>query len=253
MLFCVIIDVMKRVRIIRGGNVMKKPIIGIPCKVRERDKTDLWHRMEVVDELRVLVIEHGGIAIMLMSSEDTFDFNQSDLGDPKQLSAEEIEDLHAQVDLCDGILLQGGLYSCAYEVEIARYALEKDIPLMGICAGFNNILRGLGSNVYEDPSEAHSIYSRDYRHDLKIVKDTPLYEIIGSEEYRVNSLHTMIADKSRVEGYGRINAYSPEGLVECFDVPEKKFVLAIKWHPEIMMEEAYVGRLFDRYIEACRK
>ena len=232
---------------------MKKPIIGIPCKVRERDKTDLWHRMEVVDELRVLVIEHGGIAIMLMPSEDTFDFNQSDLGDPKQLSAEEIEDLHAQVDLCDGILLQGGLYSCAYEVEIARYALEKDIPLMGICAGFNNILRGLGSNVYEDPSEAHSIYSRDYRHDLKIVKDTPLYEIIGSEEYRVNSLHTMIADKGRVEGYGRINAYSPEGLVECFDVPEKKFVLAIKWHPEIMMEEAYVGRLFDRYIEACRK
>ncbi len=232
---------------------MKKPVIGIPCKIRERDEEDLWHRMEVVDELRVLVIEHGGIAIMLMSSEDTFDFNQSDLGDPKQLSAEEIEDLHAQVDLCDGILLQGGLYSCAYEVEIARYALEKDIPLMGICAGFNNILRGLGSNVYEDPSEAHSIYSRDYRHDLKIVKDTPLYEIIGSEEYRVNSLHTMIADKSRVEGYGRINAYSPEGLVECFDVPEKKFVLAIKWHPEIMMEEAYVGRLFDRYIEACRK
>ena len=253
MLFCVIIDVMKRVRIIRGGNVMKKPIIGIPCKVRERDKTDLWHRMEVVDELRVLVIEHGGIAIMLMPSEDTFDFNQSDLGDPKQLSAEEIEDLHAQVDLCDGILLQGGLYSCAYEVEIARYALEKDIPLMGICAGFNNILRSLGSNVYEDPSEAHSIYSRDYRHDLKIVKDTPLYEIIGSEEYRVNSLHTMIADRGRVEGYGRINAYSPEGLVECFDVPEKKFVLAIKWHPEIMMEETYVGRLFDRYIEACRK
>ena len=92
---------------------MKKPIIGIPCKVRERDKTDLWHRMEVVDELRVLVIEHGGIVIMLMPSEDTFDFNQSDLGDPKQLSAEEIEDLHAQVDLCDGILLQGGLYSCA--------------------------------------------------------------------------------------------------------------------------------------------
>ena len=232
---------------------MKKPIIGIPCKVREHDQGDLWHRMEVVDEIRVLVIEHGGIAVMLMPSEDTFDFNQSDLGDPKQLSEEEISDLHAQVDLCDGIILQGGLYSCAYEVEIARYALEKDIPLMGICAGFNNILRALGSNIREDLTKRHSIYSKDYRHDIEIVKDTPMYEIIGSKEYRVNSLHTMIADRDKVEGYGRINAVSDDGLVECFDVPEKRFVLAIKWHPEIMAEEEYVHRLFDRYLKACKE
>lgn len=232
---------------------MKKPIIGIPCKVREHDQGDLWHRMEVVDEIRVLVIEHGGIAVMLMPSEDTFDFNQSDLGDPKQLSEEETSDLHAQVDLCDGIILQGGLYSCAYEVEIARYALEKDIPLMGICAGFNNILRALGSNIREDLTKRHSIYSKDYRHDIEIVKDTPMYEIIGSKEYRVNSLHTMIADRDKVEGYGRINAVSDDGLVECFDVPEKRFVLAIKWHPEIMAEEEYVHRLFDRYLKACKE
>ncbi len=229
---------------------MKKPVIGIPCKVRKKEENDLWHRMEVVDELRYRIVRNGGIAIILMPSEETYDFNQSDLGDPKILSEEEKEDLRRQVDLCDGILLQGGDYSCSYEVEIAKYALEKDIPLIGICAGFNNILRALGSNVYEDETLAHSRYSRDYRHDIRIVKGTKLYEIIGREDFRVNSLHTMIADEKRVAPFGKIAAYSYDGLVESFEVPDKKFVLGIKWHPEIMDDE-YTDVLFQRFIKAC--
>ena len=39
--------------------------------------------MEVVDALRYLVVKYGGIAITLLPSEETFDFNQSDLGDPR--------------------------------------------------------------------------------------------------------------------------------------------------------------------------
>ena len=189
---------------------------------------------------------------MLMPSEETMDFNKSDLGDTKVLSESEIADLHQQVDLCDGIILQGGDYSCSYEVEIARYAMEKDIPLIGICAGFNNILRALGSNIYEDESKAHSVYDRDYRHDISVVRNTILYELVGGEKFKVNSLHTMIADKERVEPYAKIDAYSYDGLVECFEVPDKKFVLAIKWHPELMMDEVYVDKLFSRYIDLCR-
>ena len=108
---------------------MKKPVIGIPSKIQNHQEGDLWHRQEVVDELRYLIVRHGGIGIVLMPTEETMQFNESDLGDDKVLSKEEIEDLHAQVDLCDGIILQGGLYSCAYEVEIAKYALEKDMPI----------------------------------------------------------------------------------------------------------------------------
>ena len=89
-----------------------------------------------------------------------------------RLSEEEKDDLHRQVDLCDGIILQGGDYSYAYEEEIARYALEKDIPIFGICAGFNNILRALGSNVYEDKRGRHAVYDRNYRHHIRIEKDS---------------------------------------------------------------------------------
>jgi putative glutamine amidotransferase len=230
---------------------MKKPIIGIPSKEPFPDQKDLWHRMELVDELRYLVVENGGIAIMLLPTEQTMDFNKSDNGDDTVLTAEEIDDLHRQVDLCDGIILQGGLYSCSYEVEIARYALEKDLPLLGICAGFNNILRALGSNVYEDATGSHNHYSREYRHPIRILKDTKLYEFIGQEEYAVNSMHTMMAAKEMVESYARICAYDENGLVEAFEVPDRKFVFAVKWHPELMRDEEYTKKLFRAYIDAC--
>lgn len=231
---------------------MKKPIIGIVSKQRRKDENDLWNRMELVDELRYLVLKHGGIALMLLPSELTMEFNQSDLGDDKKLSDEEKADLYRQVDLCDGIILQGGDYSCSYEVEIAKYALQKDMPILGICAGFNNILRALGSNIYEDKSKSHSHYDKDYRHNIGIVKDSRLYELIGSDTYKVNSLHTMIADKDMVEPYAKISACSDDGLVECFELEDKKFVMGVKWHPELMMDEKYVDKLFSQYIDACK-
>ena len=230
---------------------MNKPIIGIPAKQAEIDKNDLWRRMEVVDDIRYLVSKHKGISIMLLPSELTMDFNQNDTGDNTILNAEEKADLHKQVDLCDGIILQGGLYSCEFEVEIARYALSKDMPILGICAGFNNILRALGSNVYEDNNKYHNVYDKDYRHPIKINRNTKLYEIIGKDEYEVNSLHTMMADFNRVEPYATISAYNGD-LVEAFELDDKKFVLALKWHPEIMKDEEYVDRLFKSFIDACK-
>ena len=62
---------------------------------------------------------------------------------------EEKNELYRQIDLCDGFILQGGLYSSNYEIEMAKRIIELDKPLIGICAGFNNILRALGTNVIE--------------------------------------------------------------------------------------------------------
>ncbi|MCR4632607.1 MAG: gamma-glutamyl-gamma-aminobutyrate hydrolase family protein [Erysipelotrichaceae bacterium] len=232
---------------------MRRPVIGIPAKEREKSQNDYWHRMEVVDDLRYLIVKNGGIAVMLLPSEVRTDFNKSDLEDPTVLSEEEKEALHQEVDLCDGILLQGGDYSNAYEVEIARYALEKDLPVLGICAGFNNILRALGSNIYEDETKTHSRYDIDYRHGIRVAEGTLLYDLIQSGTYEVNSFHTMVADEGRVKGFARIDAYSDDGLVEAFDLKDHRFALALKWHPELMKEDRFTKELFRRFIDACRK
>lgn len=34
-------------------------------------------------------------------------------------------------------------------------------PLIGICAGFNNILRALGTDLIEDKTQKHNIHSKD--------------------------------------------------------------------------------------------
>ena len=50
-----------------------------------------------------------------------------------------------------------------------------------------------------------------------------------------------------------MQAVSDDGLVESFELPDKKFVLGIKWYPELMMDEESTKRLFKRFVEECEK
>lgn len=122
---------------------MKKPIIGIIGKVQPQYGEDIWHRIDEVDEIRYLITKNGGIAITLLPTNASLKFNDNDIKDDTILGEEEKEDLYRQIDLCDGFVLQGGLYSCNYEIEMAKRIIELDKPLIGICAGFNNILRAI--------------------------------------------------------------------------------------------------------------
>ena len=228
-----------------------KPIIGIIGKVQPKYDEDLWHRIDELDEIRYLIVKNGGIAITLLPTEATMKFNDNDIKDEKELNSEEIEGLYKQIELCDGFVLQGGLYSCNYEIEIAKKVIELDKPLIGICAGFNNILRALGSDVILDKTKSHDIYDKNYRHKIKIEKDTELYKMVEREEIDVNSIHSMIATKELVEPYAKISSYSKDGLVESFEVPNKKFVMGIKWHPELLLDETYVDEIFKMLINKC--
>ena len=230
---------------------MKKPIIGIIGKVQPQYGEDIWHRIDEVDEIRYLIVKNGGTAIMLLPTEATLKFNDNDIKDDTILSDEEKEELYRQIDLCDGFILQGGLYSANYEVEMAKRIIELDKPLIGICAGFNNILRALGTDVIEDKTKSHDKYNKDYRHKISIIKGTKLYDLMNRNEYDVNSIHSMIAPKEKVENYAKISSLSEDGLVESFEVPNKKFIIGIKWHPELMLEDKFPDKLFEAFISKC--
>lgn len=231
---------------------MKKPIIGIVGKPGYDDPEDIWNRIDIVDELRYLIVKHGGIAITILPTEKTLVFNKNDIRDDKVLSKEEKNDLYQVVNQCDGIILQGGLVSCKYEIEIAKKAIELDIPVLGICAGFNNILRAIGTDVMKDNTESHNFYDVNYRHNVSIEKDTILYSLINKPNLEVNSIHSMIATKEMIEPFAKVSSTSDDGLVESFEVPNKKFVVGIKWHPELMLEEEFTNNLFAKFIEACK-
>ena len=231
---------------------MRKPIIGIIGKVQPQYGEDIWHRIDEVDEIRYLIVKNGGIAIMLLPTEATLKFNDNDIKDDTILSDEEKSELYRQIDLCDGFILQGGLYSSNYEIEMAKRIIELDKPLIGICAGFNNILRALGTDVIEDKTKSHDIYDKNYRHEITVIKDTKLYKLINKDKYNVNSIHTMIAPKEKVQNYAEISSISYDGLVESFELNNKKFVIGIKWHPELMLEDEVTKKLFKEFIEKCK-
>lgn len=234
---------------------MEKPIIGIVGKPLEFQEKFLWHEITCYDEFRYLVVKNGGIAIELLPTENKLEFEDVEIDYnnrmTKSLSKEELEDLNRQIELCDGFIIQGGIMSCQFEIEIAKKAIEKNKPIIGICGGFNNILRALGGNVKHDETKSHDFFDRNYRHPINIVKDTRLYNLIGKSEIDVNSLHFMIAPKEMVEPYATITSYSQDGLVESFEVANKKFIFAFKWHPELMYEEEYVNKIFKEFIKSC--
>lgn len=49
-----------------------------------------------------------------------------------------------QIKLCDGIILQGGINYSTYEVNLAKYLIDKNIPVLGICAGVNCLIKAGG-------------------------------------------------------------------------------------------------------------
>lgn len=230
---------------------MKRPIIGIIGKVQPQYGEDIWHRIDEVDEIRYLIVKNGGTAIMLLPTEITLKFNDNDIEYNTVLSDEEKNELYRQIDLCDGFILQGGLYSANYEIEMAKKIIELDKPLIGICAGFNNILRAIGTDVIEDKTKSHDIYDKEYWHEISIIKGTKLFDLVKKEKYNVNSIHSMIAPKGNVEKYARISAISYDNLVESFELDNKKFVMGIKWHPELMLEDEFSDKLFKKFISKC--
>ena len=189
---------------------------------------------------------------MLLPTEATLMFNDNDIKDEAILSQEELNELYRQIELCDGFILQGGLYSSNYEIEMAKKIIELDKPLIGICAGFNNILRAIGTDVIEDKTKSHDIYDKDYRHEVSIINGTKLNDLINKDKYNVNSIHSMIAPKENVERFAKISSFSDDGLVESFELKDKKFILGIKWHPELMLEDNFTQNLFSEFIKNCK-
>ena len=233
---------------------MGKPIIGIVGKTTDNKlQYDIWHRIDIIDEIRYLVVENGGIPICILPTDRTMNFNDNDICDPKELTEEEKNDLYEVIPKCDGIILQGGIASCKYEIEIAKKAIELDIPVFGICAGFNNILRALGTDVILDESKSHDKYDVNFRLKVNIQKDTELYNLVQEECIEVNSIHSMIAPKEKVEPFATISSYSEDGLVESIEVKNKRFVMGVKWHPELMLDTNATKMIFSRFIEKCKK
>ena len=146
---------------------------------------------------------------------------------------------------------------------LIRTALVADIPIFGICRGFQELNVALGGSLYAEVHNAEGMM--DHREDKQApletqygpahsVSLTPNGFLAGlSQETTatVNSLHQQ-GIKNLAEGF-EIEARSEDGLIEAIKLKRHdRFVLGVQWHPEWEVQETpFYQLLFSAFKQAC--
>ena len=181
----------------------------------------------------------------------------------------------------DGLLLPGGgdvlpsLYGEAahpafsaaetgrddYELELARRALEANLPLLAICRGAQvlNIACG-GSLVQHIPDQVGTLVnhvlpepSHAIAHDVWVTSGS-LLELLMREQLEgdtcaVNSRHHQAP---AALGKGLVaSATAPDGVIEAIEDPSKRFCLGVQWHPENFYRTGEFRALFEGLMKAA--
>lgn len=149
----------------------------------------------------------------------------------------------------------------ALELTLARWAAEDDLPMFGICRGHQVMNVAFGGTLVQDiPSQVETTlthdlpdeYPRDTRlHEVQVDPGSRLASILGTTQFTVNSLHHQSVQQP---GPGvAVTAYAPDGVVEALELPDKRFVLSVQWHPEDLYEnDDMMRRLFQEFVSAAR-
>lgn len=130
-----------------------------------------------------------------------------------------------------------------FELPLLQAAVEADLPVLGICRGCQVLHVGLGGRLVLDiatetgSAVRHPAFPQPERlsssHPLAIVEGTRLASLLPPTAHRVtNSRHhqaVLLEDGMPT----RVTACCPtDGVVEAIEVPGRRFVLGVQWHPE---------------------
>lgn len=196
--------------------------------------------------------------------------------------AEEIANL---IDTVDGVMLTGSPSNVhpshfgaeventalpldpqrdALTLQLVRACLDKSVPLLGICRGFQEINVALGGSLHQQVHKvpgmqdhrgvAGQSYEVQYApsHPVAIVAGSRMAQWAGGLTAQVNSLHGQ--GVNRLAPGLRAVAHAADGLVEAFEVQDASaFAVAVQWHPEWRTHEnAFYSALFAAFGDACR-
>jgi putative glutamine amidotransferase len=141
------------------------------------------------------------------------------------------------------------------EIRLLKQALTLDLPVLAICRGLQimNVMHGGTLTQHLEPPERHRVRpdpKSTPAHEIRIEPQSLLWRIAETDHWQVNSRHHQ-AVKTLGAGL-RVSAIDPaDGTIEAIERPDKRFVLAVQWHPENEVL-AYPDRLklFQRFADA---
>jgi len=142
-----------------------------------------------------------------------------------------------------------------FEMTILAGALERNLPILGICGGEQLINVKLGGTLIQHiPDEItaplpHEKFkpSSEASHTVQVMKGTHLHQIVKNDGLSVNSTHHQ-AVKELGQGVV-INAVASDGVIEGIEVPAYRFCLGVQWHPEFFVSPQDKV-IFEAFLEA---
>jgi len=141
------------------------------------------------------------------------------------------------------------------ELYLARYSLRHKLPLLGICRGAQIMAIAQGGTLYQDITDIAAVQHmqkapRNYPiHQVRVLKNTLLYQITGRKSFRVNSFHHQ-AVKNVGKGM-RVSAVAADGIIEAIELPHHPFALGVQWHPEWLLNQRHAFSLFKAMVKAA--
>lgn len=242
----------------------KKPVIGVVSCAKSLKGYDI----QAVNEFYLRAVsDFGGVPLILPATIDVQDFEQI-------------------FAMCDGFLFPGSHSNVApyryqathseshmderrdeLSLSLLRYAVDNNVPCLGICRGFQEMNVALGGSL--DPAVHESGFDdhREPQTEDFTVKYAPAHRVLvegkgvfktwlqqadwpQSDALDVNSLHNQgvktLAPSLQAE------ATAPDGLVEAFSLPSQKFFVGVQWHPEWKAKSNHFSQiLFKEFILAA--
>lgn len=151
----------------------------------------------------------------------------------------------------------------AFEIALARAAVEADVPVLAICRGMQVLNVAMGGTLIQDiPSEVHGALNHQIAepqfhtiaHEVWVADGSRLGAIMGDrldgESLPVNSRHHQSV-KQVAPGF-EISATAPDGVIEAMERPGDRFCLAVQWHPENFWRTGEFRPLFEQFISAAK-
>lgn len=148
-----------------------------------------------------------------------------------------------------------------FELDLFRRADAAHVPILAICLGFQvtHVARGGQLVQHVDdlgltPTITHHLTKgRSAFHSLRVEPTSRLATIVGGNDIEVNSRHHQAVDAAH-QGRGlRPVGYARDGLLEASEDMNGRFLLAVQWHPENLIDRPEHLRLFAALVAAAQQ
>jgi putative glutamine amidotransferase len=139
------------------------------------------------------------------------------------------------------------------EQDIIRHALQRDLPVLGICRGAQLMNVSLGGSLHQDighfyTEDTNNVRSILPRKKIDVTDDSRLRRMLDTPSCYVNALHNQSI--KRLGENVIVSAREPNGVIQAIEKQDHRFFIGVQWHPEYMPQSKTQQNLFRGLIQS---